>query len=363
MKLAMLGKVSCLAMAMLLVACGNQSEMNASEQTTKVDDATDQLIASFTRTSSSNPDCKVPDLPYDEINCVYDDTGLSFVKGLYNAIKYDTSQQVVQHELINPKGEVIVDILGYEAVDMIASEGLIAVMQDEKVGYIDLSGRTVIPLMYDSTQDPENKYSEQWAYPANKHGIVVKKDGKFGVISRDNQVLIPFEYDHLTNFSEEGILLYHYYDDNLDDIYNTGSWGMIDTNGNGMDLSHFTDTLANFTGYDGFNEGLLAVSDNVGQWGFVDKAGKQVILPQYQEVRSFSEGMAGVMKDGVWGFIDKNGNAVIDFQYPDETVPRYSVNMMGMMMFTFRDGKAEVSTAIPDEVACIDHQAKLVPCE
>lgn len=363
MKLAMMGKVSCLAMAMLLTACGNQNDTGVSEQSAKADDATEQLIASFTRASASNPDCKVPDLPYDEINCVYDDTGLNFIKGIYDAIKYDTNQQVVQRVLINAKGEVIVDILGYEAVDMVVGDGLIAVMQNDQVGYVNLSGKIVIPIAYESTQDPENKYSEQWAYPANKYGIVVKKDGKFGVINRDNQVVIPFEYDDLTNFSEEGILLYHYYDDNLDDIYNTGSWGMMDTNGNSMDLSHFTGTLANYTGYDGFNEGLLAVSDNVGQWGFIDKTGKQVIPPQYQEVRSFSEGVAGVMKDGVWGFIDKNGNTVIDFQYPDETVPRYSVNMMGMTLFTFRDGKAEVSTAIPDEVACIDHQAQIVPCE
>src|SRR5580692_10691799 len=35
-------------------------------------------------------------------------------------------------------------------------------------------------------------------------------------------------------------------------------------------------------------------------WGFIDKTGHMIIKPQYEDVRQFSEGLAGVKKDGLW---------------------------------------------------------------
>ncbi len=46
-------------------------------------------------------------------------------------------------------------------------------------------------------------------------------------------------------------------------------------------------------------------------FGFIDKAGKFVIKPQYTEVDHFSEGLAPVMIKGKWGYIDKSGKIVI----------------------------------------------------
>jgi len=38
-------------------------------------------------------------------------------------------------------------------------------------------------------------------------------------------------------------------------------------------------------------------------------------VPYYDEVRSFSEGLAAVSLDGKWGFMDKNGVMVIPHMY------------------------------------------------
>ena len=50
-------------------------------------------------------------------------------------------------------------------------------------------------------------------------------------------------------------------------------------------------------------------------YGFIDKSGKVVIEPQFDNVSAFSEGLAQVEKDDKWGFIDKNGKVVIEPQY------------------------------------------------
>jgi hypothetical protein len=63
-----------------------------------------------------------------------------------------------------------------------------------------------------------------------------------------------------------------------------------------------------------FNEGLAAVC--VGeQWGFIDKTGKIIVEPQYDDVGDFSEGLACVIKNDKLGFIDRTGKVVIPLQF------------------------------------------------
>jgi hypothetical protein len=68
----------------------------------------------------------------------------------------------------------------------------------------------------------------------------------------------------------------------------------------------------------GFQEGLAFVK--VGdKWGVIDKTGKEVVKPQYDDPEyfaySFIEGMAQVSKDGKWGYIDKTGKEIVSPQY------------------------------------------------
>ena len=47
------------------------------------------------------------------------------------------------------------------------------------------------------------------------------------------------------------------------------------------------------------------------RWGFINNDGIFVILPQFQQTRSFREGLAAVKIDDKWGFIDTTGAVVI----------------------------------------------------
>lgn len=59
-----------------------------------------------------------------------------------------------------------------------------------------------------------------------------------------------------------------------------------------------------------FHDGLASVrigDEKTGKWGFIDKQGKMVINPIFDEVSAFDEGLAAVRigddKSGKWGFI------------------------------------------------------------
>lgn len=60
-----------------------------------------------------------------------------------------------------------------------------------------------------------------------------------------------------------------------------------------------------------FSEGLSAIKID-GKWGFIDKTGRMIIHPHFQEALDFNEGVAGARINDKWGFIDKSGKFIID---------------------------------------------------
>lgn len=61
----------------------------------------------------------------------------------------------------------------------------------------------------------------------------------------------------------------------------------------------------------------LAAVEQKGKWGFMDKNGKMVIEPQYEEARSFCNEYAAVKQNGKWGFINMEGTLVIEPQFEE----------------------------------------------
>jgi len=59
-----------------------------------------------------------------------------------------------------------------------------------------------------------------------------------------------------------------------------------------------------------------------GEWGYIDRAGKFAINPQFRSASRFSDGLAAVQTEqsGPWGYIDKTGAVVINPQF-DATNP------------------------------------------
>ena len=153
-------------------------------------------------------------------------------------------------------------------------------------GFIDWTGRVVIPAEYDGASD----FSEGFA--------AVYKNGKWGFIDKTGKEITSFQYDSTLDFRE-----------GMAAVKKGSKIGFIDTTGKEAVPCTYDDTK-------GFSQGLVAVKKG-GKWGFIGKTGEEVIPFQYDDATSFFQGLAGVKKNGKWGFINKTNEAVIDFQYDD----------------------------------------------
>lgn len=87
-----------------------------------------------------------------------------------------------------------------------------------------------------------------------------------------------------------------------------GNYGIYDNKGN--KVSTFSSKNADVY----MGEAIAFQGDN-DLWGFVDSSGNIVIEPQYDNAKSFSNGLGAVCKDSKWGFINTEGKIVIDLQF------------------------------------------------
>jgi hypothetical protein len=70
-----------------------------------------------------------------------------------------------------------------------------------------------------------------------------------------------------------------------------------------------------FDEVEAFSEGLAKVKLG-DKYGYVNTKGERVIPATYREAKDFTEGMAAVSTDGTsWGYIDKSGKVVISEKY------------------------------------------------
>jgi len=86
------------------------------------------------------------------------------------------------------------------------------------------------------------------------------------------------------------------------------------------------------------SEGLALVSKS-GKYGFIDKTGRFIIAPQFDNADSFSEGLAPVSTGGSYGFINETGRFVISPQFA--SADSFSE---GLASVQFSDGKGYIDT-------------------
>jgi len=217
---------------------------------------------------------------------------------------------------IDMTGKIVIETQfdkGYEF-----SEGIARVKIDKKYGYIDKTGKFVI--------DPEFKKASDFS-----EGLAaVKSKGKWVYINKKGKVIINNQYDYAKEFY-----------DGLAWVKINKKWSCIDKQGNiifksrSKDPSHLT-----------FHEGLSRVKK--GKYcRYIDKTGKKAINEKFNDALIFTEGLAGVSVGGKykkiskgmrvyigdmltkeygywvddkWGYIDKTGKFVIEPRY-DQAYP------------------------------------------
>ncbi len=176
--------------------------------------------------------------------------------------------------LINASGRSVGGFL-YDDIDWLEGyreEGLVGFRINEKEGFIDLNGLTVIDPVYD------------YAGPFREGLASVERNGKYGFIDRFGKAVIGFKYDDAGNFSE-----------GLAKIVVNGKVGYIDRMGQIAIEPQYDDG-------DEFSEGLVRVAFGPSipvriagkSYGFIDRNGRVVLPFKFDFVSDFKNGLAYV---------------------------------------------------------------------
>lgn len=127
----------------------------------------------------------------------------------------------------------------------------------------------------------------------------VQKDDLWGVIDKDNQVIVPFVYEYLNSPDEKYGWIR---------AKQNGKWGVIDRFGNQILEFEYDDNIGQF-----FNERAYIKKD--GKYGYVDPTGRQVIGFDYDNAQNFIRDIVCLKQNNKHGCIDKNGIIIIPFIY------------------------------------------------
>lgn len=159
---------------------------------------------------------------------------------------------------------------------------------DARYGFIDTYGNEIVAPAYDYACDFHDGIAVVW------------KDGKWGAIDINGDVVIPIIYTDACINGSDGLLCV---------CNDDGKWGYVDYAGNAV-------TGFIFDYCNQFYEGYATNSINE-KWGALDTSGKTVIPFKYDNPWNFSEGFvrARLVDGGKWGYMDTRGNIAVDPVY------------------------------------------------
>ncbi|MBU7570742.1 MAG: WG repeat-containing protein [Flavobacterium sp.] len=159
-----------------------------------------------------------------------------------------------------------------------------AATKGSKRGYVDKTGKTVVPFIYDIADD-------------FKGGIaIVRNHNKCGLIDKTGKVIVPLIYDGMGSFDSD--------QSGLARVQIGNKWGFI--NKKGKEIVPCIYIKANF-----FSEGLALIVTDKGESGYVDATGKLIIpFTKYTRAENFRNGKAEVRKGNDVFYINKQGQTV-----------------------------------------------------
>ncbi len=195
---------------------------------------------------------------------------------------------------IDTTGKFVIP-LGDSLVGYIFSEGLAAVSDKRyRCGYINHNGEQVIARQFDEPR------------PFNEGLAPVSIYSEFGYITKNGDSFIELKYDDAREFSEDRAFV-----GQRNTNYSV-SWAVIT-----REDSMLTDYI--FDQVHPYNEGAACVRQGE-KWFFIDKNGKKVFDQEFDLAGSFRNGLAWaqINKQNKYGFINHKGEFVIEIPKPEK---------------------------------------------
>ena len=230
----------------------------------------------------------------------------------------------VRNENESAEKEIIVSgvISGESGVSSLDDEGARRAVESEGLTYLGVEHDGWILEEKDSkwgfipvneTDEKGNKksatgfiFEDATAYD---NGVAaVKQNSKWALVGEDGNKITDYIYDdvymdELKNASRGGALF----------VKKAGEtdYSLIDVKGKELSGEKYTD-VKGFLG----DKGVAAVEKN-GKWGAVDNKGKEILACTYDEVGSSETNYIPYRKGDVWGYISPSGKELIEPQFED----------------------------------------------
>lgn len=241
-------------------------------------------------------------------------SGTILIEPKYEDLKYLNSANLFAvkeagvWKLISTETKEILIDGGYADIVEAKSDNIIVVDSQGNYGVVTKSKEEKIPMQY---QDLKYTFSIYY---------IAKKDGKYGIINSENEVVKEFEYMNMTYVESGGFIIADkaetetaIFDNNLGQKI-TGIVSEINTDRGYIkvytnnEYKYYNFKLEEKNVNDILTENNLYLSKKDGKYGYVDKSGTVIIDYIYDDgTEQNSKGFAGIKKDGLWGSINKAG--------------------------------------------------------
>lgn len=168
----------------------------------------------------------------------------------------------------------------------------------QSFGFFNTHGEICIDPIFKNVRVDEGKVFY------NDLAAAADENGQWGFIDKEGRFVITPSYIHVNHFSE-GFAV----------VRKRERYEFIDLQGERINRSKYHGAYS-------FSDGMAAVQDKSGLWGFINHEGRNVIKPTYTDMAYFRNGVAAVTETprNNYGYkknklIDKNGTIVLDESY------------------------------------------------
>lgn len=286
--------------------------------------------------------------------------------GVFLATK-DNGQPVA---LLDTRGNKTADLFAYQAaLPSQFAAGIMPVLKNGKVGYINAQGKVVIGFEYDRMP------SGIWARGVREDRLIAYANGRFVVLASNGRLIRTFDRS-VSQITD--------YVNGVASVTQSGQRYDIDKQGNRIQppvvspsapntaaspnqtritsqtiaptqpttTSRIT-TVQSSTQSSSAPTALIKREQN-GKWGFVDAQGNLRVLYAFDEVRDYAEGLAAVRQGNYWGFIDEKADLVIPFQFHKDGIhPNSATPNKPARPLIFENGKAWIGNLGDGSKICI----------
>lgn len=198
---------------------------------------------------------------------------------------------------MNRRGKILVSLqAGYEEIDDFSNDGLARVRKNNKWGFVSKLGEEVIPVKYDRA----NAFSEGLTMVGQKN--------TYYIIDENGEIITTLTFD-LDEFG--------YFNNGKITVEKDKKVGVIDKYGKIIIPIEYNNI------FELSDNSYRVEKDN--KAGIINQNGKTIISIEYDEIDDFSQNLTIVTKDGKKGIINKQGEIIIPIEYDE--IDSFSKNL------------------------------------